>query len=181
MDLDRVEKLTEAEREVLRCWFRMSAKEIGARLNVSHHAVNERLRSARHRLGVASSQEAAALLEQYESGTYKRLVSKPETIAAGRESPIIASSDEDRDWSPRSATSEAVREERAAYSGSFPLWQRMALPILLRQGKRNELNLSRLLGSVSGMMLVIILTLAGLVAIAWGAVRMVYGVIHLVS
>jgi len=58
-----VATLTEREREALRLLLTgHDAKSIAARLDISVHAVNERLRKARQKLGVGSSREAARLL-----------------------------------------------------------------------------------------------------------------------
>ena len=60
---DRLTMLTERERAVLRLLATgHDAKSIAATLDVSIHAVNERLRKARQKLGVSSSREAARRL-----------------------------------------------------------------------------------------------------------------------
>lgn len=60
--------LTERERKVLRLLLAgHDAKSIAARLDISVHAVNERLRKARQKLGVGSSREAARLLAAAEA------------------------------------------------------------------------------------------------------------------
>jgi len=59
--------LTYREREALRGWLeRKSAKQIALDLGVSHHAIEKRLKTARLKLGVASSLEAARLLAEAE-------------------------------------------------------------------------------------------------------------------
>ncbi|MDT8757397.1 DUF4019 domain-containing protein [Sphingomonas psychrotolerans] len=59
--------LTEREKETLRLLVRgYDAKSIAQRLGLSVHTVNERLRDARRKLGVASSREAARLLAETE-------------------------------------------------------------------------------------------------------------------
>ncbi|MEE4206118.1 MAG: LuxR C-terminal-related transcriptional regulator [Erythrobacter sp.] len=61
-------RLTDREKECLRLWLdRRTAKEIGRELGISHHAVEKRLKTARTKLDVASSLEAARLLAQAES------------------------------------------------------------------------------------------------------------------
>jgi len=66
-----VNRLTERECECLRRWLEhQSAKEIALDLGISHHAVEKRLRLARAKLGVASSIEAARMLEA--NDRYKR-------------------------------------------------------------------------------------------------------------
>lgn len=60
---DRLNRLTENEKVCLRHWLQhRSAKEIALDLNISHHAVEKRLKMARMKLDVTSSIEAARLL-----------------------------------------------------------------------------------------------------------------------
>ncbi|MFN3989216.1 MAG: LuxR C-terminal-related transcriptional regulator [Erythrobacter sp.] len=62
-----IARLTHREREALRGWLeRKSAKQIALDLGVSHHAIEKRLKTARLKLGVASSLEAARLLAEAE-------------------------------------------------------------------------------------------------------------------
>jgi DNA-binding CsgD family transcriptional regulator len=62
-----IERLTEKERECLRLWLEhKTAKEIALQLDVSHHAVEKRLKMARTKLGVATSLEAARVLARAE-------------------------------------------------------------------------------------------------------------------
>lgn len=61
--LSAASRLSEREREVLRLLVRgHDAKSIARALDLSIHAVNERLREARRKLGVSSSREAARIL-----------------------------------------------------------------------------------------------------------------------
>jgi len=58
-----VSRLSEREREVLRLLLAgHDAKSAARSLGISVHAVNERLREARRKLGVSSSREAARIL-----------------------------------------------------------------------------------------------------------------------
>lgn len=71
-----IAKLTHREREALRGWLdRKSAKEIALDLGVSHHAIEKRLKTARLKLGVASSLEAARMLAWSEG--YDQAVAAP--------------------------------------------------------------------------------------------------------
>jgi DNA-binding CsgD family transcriptional regulator len=64
----RIAKLTEREMICLRLWLQhKSAKEIAADLQITHHAVEKRLKIARMKLGATSSLEAARLLHAAES------------------------------------------------------------------------------------------------------------------
>lgn len=64
---DGLAKLTEREKVCLRLWLQhKSAKEIAVDLGISHHAVEKRLKVARLKLGVASSLQAAQMLDAAE-------------------------------------------------------------------------------------------------------------------
>ncbi|MFM5906431.1 MAG: DUF4019 domain-containing protein [Novosphingobium sp.] len=64
---DRLQRLSEKERETLRLLLRgYDAKSLARHLGLSVHTVNERLRDARRKLSVSSSREAARLLLQSE-------------------------------------------------------------------------------------------------------------------
>ena len=71
-----IDRLTEKERECLWLWLEhKTAKEIALQLDVSHHAVEKRLKMARTKLGVATSLEAARVLARAEG--YDRPVAGP--------------------------------------------------------------------------------------------------------
>jgi DNA-binding CsgD family transcriptional regulator len=64
---DSIPTLTEREKETLRLLLKgYDAKSIARHLELSVHTINERLRDARRKLGVASSREAARLLAEAE-------------------------------------------------------------------------------------------------------------------
>lgn len=72
---DRIEQLTDREREVLYLLLAgHTAKSTAAELDLSVHTVNDYLREARKKLGVGSSKEAARILAELES-------SPPQNIA----------------------------------------------------------------------------------------------------
>ncbi|WCT72537.1 helix-turn-helix transcriptional regulator [Sphingomonas naphthae] len=79
MDHDRTSSLTDAQRDCLRLVASgLEAKEIARALEISSHAVIERLRAARRQLGVSTSREAARLMLQAEQGaTYNPFVTMP--------------------------------------------------------------------------------------------------------
>ncbi|KEO85654.1 hypothetical protein EH30_14150 [Erythrobacter sp. JL475] len=73
-----IDQLTEKEKETLRLIVRgHDAKSAATELNLSVHTINERLRSARRKLDVTSSREAARVLYESEAqaaeGTPKKL------------------------------------------------------------------------------------------------------------
>ncbi|MBX7482608.1 LuxR C-terminal-related transcriptional regulator [Qipengyuania qiaonensis] len=80
---DAIARLTEKERECLDRWLsHATAKEIALDLGITHHAVEKRLKSARQKLGVASSLEAARLLAG--ASDYGRTVSGAPDLSAMR-------------------------------------------------------------------------------------------------
>ena len=80
---EAIDRLTPKERECLSRWLHhATAKEIALDLGISHHAVEKRLKSARQKLGVATSLDAARLLAEAEG--YGRTVCQPSEVAATR-------------------------------------------------------------------------------------------------
>lgn len=76
-----LERLTDREKEVLRRWFeRKTAKEIALELDISHHAVEKRLK-----MDVGSSHEAARMLAAHEG--YDRAVAGHPDLEETRQSP----------------------------------------------------------------------------------------------
>jgi DNA-binding CsgD family transcriptional regulator len=82
--------LTEAQLECIRLVRRRkTAKQIARTLNISHHAVEQRLKSARRKLKVETTAEAVDLLEAAERATYGETVYGPPDVARS-----------DMDWAP---------------------------------------------------------------------------------
>lgn len=70
---DGYDALTEKEKETLRLMVRgHDAKSMARELSLSVHTINDRLRTARRKLGVTSSREAARLVFKKEGGTPAR-------------------------------------------------------------------------------------------------------------
>lgn len=79
-----VGRLTPKERECLDRWLgHATAKEIALDLGITHHAVEKRLKSARAKLGVTTSLEAARLLAL--AGGYGPTVSQSPEVGAAQE------------------------------------------------------------------------------------------------
>lgn len=99
-----IDALSEKEREALRLLLAgHDAKSSARKLGVSHHAVHDRLRRARLKLGTTGSREAALLLSASEARTPDSLVHEPiggEATAALPEGPSSATWK--RPGSPRS-------------------------------------------------------------------------------
>lgn len=84
------EALTEREKETLRLLAAgHDAKSAAVALGLSVHTVNERLRSARRKLGVSSSRAAARRLLEVEGGAPQLLVDK--TLGGAAAAPAVAS------------------------------------------------------------------------------------------
>lgn len=185
MSFDPIDRLTEAQREVLRRWNeRQSAKEIARDLGITHWAVNERLRAARRTLGAASSQEAAKMLAEAEgypgyNGAYKGVVYDPLQLAGEPDFAIMAGSEDDRDWSSGSGHRNAVREEQVAYRVTAPLWPGLRLPIPHYEGDRNELGVQQRLLWIGALAIAIIVAVGTLITISTGVVRLVSEIVQL--
>lgn len=81
-----IDRLTEREKQALRCWLEhKTAKEIALDLGISHHAVEKRLKMARTKLGVATSLEAARMLAEDER--YQPTVAHSPDLAEFAEEP----------------------------------------------------------------------------------------------
>ena len=168
MSDDRLARLTEAQREVLRLWHvRKSAKEIGRELGITHWAVNERLRSARRSLAVPTSGEAAAMLADDEEGqTYKRVVCDPPAVAPAGD-PVMFSAPENRQERPLE-----VREERVPFEAT-PLRSEWRLPLPRFRGERNDLSIRMRLVWIGLVAVGLAIAVAALVLLASGVVNMI--------
>lgn len=83
-------ELTEAQLECLQLVRRRkTAKQIARSLNITHHAVEQRLKSVRRKLGVATTAEAVDLLEAAENAAYGEAVYGLPDVAIT-----------ERDWEP---------------------------------------------------------------------------------
>jgi DNA-binding CsgD family transcriptional regulator len=167
MDPDRIERLTDKQRECLRLVYRhMQTKEIARALELSPDGVTQRLRGAMRTLGVESRREAARILAEAEGLTpYPPHVhpprdivppGEPETMAAPTDGVLHDSELEDR----------GVREPQAAFTVLPPPGPRLQVPLPWRGSRPSDLSWLRRLGWIIGIMFVIALVfgmfLAGL-------------------
>jgi DNA-binding CsgD family transcriptional regulator len=168
MSNDRLARLTEAQREVLRLWHvRKSAKQIGRELGITHWAVNERLRSARRALGVGSSGEAAAMLASWEEGeAYKRVVCDPPAVAPAAEQAMFSApgNEPERPFE--------VREERVPFQATR-LASTLRLPLPRFRGERNDLSIRTRLLWIGLITVGVAITVAALALLATGVVNMI--------
>lgn len=175
---ERVARLTEAQREVLRHFHeRRTAKEIGRSLGITHWAVNERLRSARRVLDVATSGEAARLLAAAEAGgTYNRVVCDPEAIAVPAQHVMFSEPGEDGGQPSRAGRHSAVREEQVPYRVAYSPGLRLPLPRY--RGDRNDLTIRTRLIWIGAIAFGIVAIVGALITISWGVVQMVHQILR---
>lgn len=157
MSRDRVDKLTDGQREVLRrVNLHLETKEIARELGISPDGVNQRIKAAMRILGVNRRRDAALMLAAAEGRQhYPPLVYPPQDIAIGPDSATFAPSTESgREHGPASIG--AIREEQAAFRAVPRLPSgRFRLPLPIRGGRPNDLNTLQRLGWIFGMMLMI--------------------------
>jgi DNA-binding CsgD family transcriptional regulator len=80
----KVVSLSERQRECLRLVGHLhTSKDIGIRLGISHHSVDDRIRRALRTLNVATRVQAAQILSAYERGTPQQLMHQPSQLAEG--------------------------------------------------------------------------------------------------
>lgn len=167
-----VSRLSEAQRACLRLVMQgYEAKEIARQLNITPHAVVERLRAARRIVNAQSSREAARLLAAHEQdATYNRIGDNPLGIVPTPPLPPIMPSSNGSTGSAGAQPEtqpEALRiqEEQAPYMFA-PATPRMVfpLPFPTREHQRNDLTIVQTLVLVVG--LTIALAVAGIASIA---------------
>jgi len=156
MSRDRVDKLTEGQREVLRRVNRhLETKEIARELGIGPDGVNQRIKAAMRILGVNRRRDAALLLAEAEGPQhYQPLVYPPRDIAPGADPVTIDPSTESgREQVP--AMTGAMREEQAAFEAVPQLRTRLRWPLPTWGGRPGDLNALQRLGWIFGMMLMI--------------------------
>ena len=157
MSRDRVDKLTEGQREVLRRVLRhLETKEIARELGIGPDGVNQRIKAAMRILGVNRRRDAALILAAAEGQPhYPPLVYPPQDIAIASDPATFAPSTESgREQGPASIG--AMREEQAAFQAGPQLRSsRLRLPLPVRGGRPNDLTALQRLGWIFGMMLLI--------------------------
>lgn len=93
--MDRLKKLTEPQREVLRYVAKgYESKEIGKQLGLSHHSVNRRIERAIQALGVTTRKEAARYLANAEGKAYEPLAHNPIHPTNPPQHDMVSKSDE---------------------------------------------------------------------------------------
>jgi DNA-binding CsgD family transcriptional regulator len=156
MDTDRVERLTEKQRECLRLVYaHLSSKEIAPRLGVEPGTVDQYIKAAMRILGVADRRAAARMLAEYEAKGSQPLVYHTSDIAIVGDPAMFGPSTGGR----RQATSsEAMREDLAMFEVlPTPLLDSLKLPLPIRKGKPSNLSPLVRLGWIFALLVLIAL------------------------
>jgi DNA-binding CsgD family transcriptional regulator len=165
---DRVAKLTEGQREVLRMVYRhMETKEIARLLGISPDGVTQRIKGAMRTLGVNKRRDAAQLLAEAEgAGAYPPQVYPPRDIAIGRD-PAMFGPSTTGSRQESELTGRAMMEEQVAFdAGPSAGLRGLQMPLPFQGSRPGDLSLLWRLGWILGIMLAIALVfgmfLAGL-------------------
>jgi DNA-binding CsgD family transcriptional regulator len=168
MTADRIQRLTDKQRECLRLVYRhMETKEIARDLGLSPDGVTQRIKSAMKTLGVDRRRDAARILAEAEGlAPYPRQVYSPRDIASNPEPAMIALPTEGEQHRSR-FEGQGVMEEQAVFTVMSPAWPRgFQVPLPFGGSRPSDLSWLRRLGWIIGIMLVIALVfgmfLAGL-------------------
>jgi DNA-binding CsgD family transcriptional regulator len=156
MNADRIQRLTDKQRECLRLVYRhMETKEIARDLGLSPDGVTQRIKTAMKTLGVDRRRDAARILAEAEGlAAYPRQVYPsrdiaiapwPETIASPTDGGLQESAFDDR----------GVREEQAAFTVLLPPRPRgFQVPLPFWGSRPSDLDWLRRLGWIIGIMFV---------------------------
>jgi DNA-binding CsgD family transcriptional regulator len=157
MNADRIERLTDKQRECLRMVYRhMETKEIARALGLSPDGVTQRIKTAMKTLGVDRRRDAARILAEAEGlSPYPRHVYPSRDIASAPEPAMFAPSTEGgRQYGATMVG--AMREEQSAFEAAPSLRPRgFQLPLPIRGGRPNDLNSWHRLGWILAVMLMI--------------------------
>jgi DNA-binding CsgD family transcriptional regulator len=171
MDAVRLDKLTDRERAYLRLVRNgMSSKEIALQFGVQPGTVDSGLKSAMAKLGTSSRRSAARMAADWEAQKLACQSQPLESlIGSGRMDP----SELDRDWSAAPAPEHRVREAQVPYEAWLQTAPGFRLPFPRYQGDFNELTQKERLLWIGAISLGIALIASALVAVSWGAVRVI--------
>jgi DNA-binding CsgD family transcriptional regulator len=174
MTADRVERLTDKQRECLRMVYRhMETKEIARVLGLSPDGVTQRIKTAMKTLGVDRRRDAALILAEAEGlAPYPRQVYPSRDIASAREPAMLAPSTEG-EWQSGSS-GEAMREEQAAFLVA-PQSRMPALPLPIGGARPNDVGWLTRLAWIAGIAIGIALAFGGLVGGVEALTRLIRG------
>jgi DNA-binding CsgD family transcriptional regulator len=139
MDADRMERLTDQQRECLRLVYaHLSSKEIAPRLGVEPGTVDQYIKAAMRILGVADRRAAARMLAEHEAEGSQPLVYHTLDIANVGDPAMFGPSTGGR---RQAQSSEAMREDRALFEVlPTPSLDSLKLPLPIRKGKPSDLS-----------------------------------------
>jgi len=162
MNADRIERLTDKQRECLRMVYRhMETKEIARVLGLSPDGVTQRIKTAMKTLGVDRRRDAARILAEAEGlAPYPRQVYTSRDIASALDPAMFGPSTGD-EWQSGSS-GEAMREEQAAYWAAPPT-RKPALPLPIGGARPDDLGWLKRLAWIAGIAIGIALAFGGLV------------------
>jgi DNA-binding CsgD family transcriptional regulator len=174
MNADRIERLTDKQRECLRMVYRhMETKEIARVLGLSPDGVTQRIKTAMKTLGVDRRRDAARILAEAEGLTpYPPHVYQPRDIASAPEPAMFRPSTEGG-WRG-SFSGEAMREEQAAFLVA-PQSRRPALPLPIRGARPDDVAWQTRLAWIAGIAIGIALAFGGLVGGVEALTRLIRG------
>jgi DNA-binding CsgD family transcriptional regulator len=156
MNADRIERLTDKQRECLRMVYRhMETKEIARVLGLSPDGVTQRIKTAMKTLGVDRRRDAARILAEAEGPPpYPRHVYPSRDIAiASRLGTIAPPSDGGLHES--ALDGRGVMEEQAGFTAFLPPRQRgLQVPLPFWGSRPSDLDWLRRLGWIIGIMFV---------------------------
>jgi DNA-binding CsgD family transcriptional regulator len=156
MDADRMERLTDKQRECLRLVYaHLSSKEIAPRLGVEPGTVDQYIKAAMRILGVVDRRAAARMLAEHEAEGGQPLVYQTLDIAVVGDPAMFGPSTGGR----REATSsEAMREDRAMFEVlPTPSLDSLKLPLPIRKGRPSDLSPLVRLGWIFALLVLIAL------------------------
>ena len=134
----RVAKLTEGQLDCLRLVDQhLSSKEIAARLNISPHTVDQRIRQALQTLGVERRSQAARIVCREQP--YQRLIHQSPHVEAGEPNAqsvgAVSYQIRHADRAGEAGGPAFKTEQRADFS-----WSSLPLPFATRSHPRNEMS-----------------------------------------
>jgi DNA-binding CsgD family transcriptional regulator len=172
MNPDRIERLTDKQRQCLRLVYaHKETKEIARILGLSPDGVTQRIKAAMRTLEVDKRRDAALILAEAEGLTaYPREVYPSRDIASAPEAPMLAPSTESGRHES-GFVGRAMMEEQAVFTAAPPAWPRgVQVPLPFWGSRPSDLSWFRRLGWIIGIMFMVALVfgmfLAGLEALS---------------
>ena len=156
MTADRIERLTDKQRECLRLVYRhMETKEIARELGLSPDGVTQRIKTAMRTLGVDRRRDAARILAEAEgTAPYPRQVYMSRDIASAPE-PAMLVQPTDGELHKSGLDDRRFMEEQARFAVMPPSGFRgFQVPLPFEGNRPSDLSWSRRLGWIIGIMFV---------------------------